>query len=54
MRQINEIIKKFYEQLNSQYKKVIQYSSNYINVLKIDTSLNNCDEVQNKVKMMVL
>lgn len=49
-----EIIKKFYEQLNSQYEKVMQYSSNYINVLKIDTSVNNCDEVQNKVKRMVL
>lgn len=48
------IIKKYYEQLNMQYEKIMEYSSQYIDILKIDTSINNSKEVQNIVKRKIL
>ena len=49
-----ETIQKFYEELNFYYESIMNYSSDYINVIKIDTSLNNSQEVQDKVKGLIL
>lgn len=49
-----EMIQKFYDKLNLQYDKVMSYSMDFIDVLKLDTSLNSSEEVQRKVKRRIL
>lgn len=49
-----EMIQKFYDKLNLQYDKVMSYSMDFIDVLKLDTSLNSSEEVQMKVKRRIL
>ena len=48
------MIQKFYDKLNLQYDKVMSYSMDFIDVLKLDTSLNSSEEVQRKVKRRIL
>ena len=49
-----EMIQKFYDKLNLKYDKVMSYSMDFIDVLKLDTSLNSSEEVQRKVKRRIL
>lgn len=49
-----ETIQKFYEELKFYYESIMSYSSDYINIIKLDTSLNNCKEIQDKIKGLIL
>lgn len=49
-----EIIKNYYEQLNEQYENIMNYSSNYIDIVKIDTSTTDRDGVQKQVERLLL
>ena len=49
-----EMIQKIYDKLNLQYNKIMNYSTDFIDVLKLDTSINSSEEVQRKVKRVIL
>lgn len=48
-----ETIVNHYEELNNQYDKIMEYSSNYIDVITINTYEENIEQVRNHVKRLV-
>ena len=48
-----EVISKHYEKLNNKYEEIMQNSSDFIEVIKIDTSKENIHEVRNHVRTLV-
>ena len=49
-----EMIKNYYELLNSKYDEIINYSGNYIDILKFDSCIFSKEEIQNRSKRLIL
>lgn len=48
-----EIITNYYDELNSRYDEIMNYSLNYIDVITINTYEKSIEQVRNKVKSLV-
>lgn len=48
------MIKNYYELLNSKYDEIINYSGNYIDILKFDSCIFSKEEIQNRSKRLIL
>ena len=49
-----EMIDKYYETLNVRYDEIMDYSSNYINILQYDSFAINKEEIQNNTKRLIV
>ena len=49
-----EMIDKYYETLNVRYDEIMDYSSNYINILQYDSFAMNKEEIQNNTKRLIV
>ena len=47
-------IDKYYETLNVRYDEIMDYSSNYINILQYDSFAMNKEEIQNNTKRLIV
>ena len=49
-----EIIQNHYEELNNKYDEIMDYSSNYIDVLKYDSHQMSKEQIQENAKRLIL
>lgn len=48
-----EVITNYYEELNKKYDEIMEYSSNFIDVIGINTYESNIEQVRSRVKRLV-
>lgn len=49
-----EIINKYYDSLNDRYNEIMNFSSNYLNVLNYDSFAMNKEEIQYNAKRLIV